>query len=123
MGMPASASSRRWTAAEVRDLIREDRAWPRDELIGGELLVTPSPVKAHQRAVAEVLMRLKSYVDAAGIPYEVFSSPADLAVERWQHDEMLARVDDERLEWRPSGATERLVIDLPALFARMHRDA
>jgi hypothetical protein len=36
MTMPLSA--RRWTAAEVRDLIDEERAWPRYELIDDELL-------------------------------------------------------------------------------------
>jgi hypothetical protein len=45
------------------------------------LLVTPSPLKAHQRAFGELLLRLKSYVDGAEIPYEVFSSPADLELE------------------------------------------
>ena len=65
----------------MRDLIQEDRAWPRYELIDGELLVTPSPTKPHQRAAGELLLRLKSYVEAAGIPYEVFTSPADLELE------------------------------------------
>jgi Uma2 family endonuclease len=193
MGMPASAAPRRWTAAQVRDLIREDRAWPRYELIDGELLVTPSPLVPHQRAVRELLLVLTPYVNSIGVPFEVFSSPADLelepdtivqpdvfvapfampgeadawasvrrlllaieilspstarydrtvkrrffvervdvaeywivdldarVVERWRHGETLARIDDERLEWLPEGATEPLAIDLLALFARVQR--
>ena len=39
--MPAPV--RRWTADEVRAMQDEERAWPRYELIDGELLVTPSP--------------------------------------------------------------------------------
>ena len=66
----------------MRNLIQEDRAWPRYELIDGELLVTPAPVKAHQRAVGEWLVLLKLYVQSAGIPCEVFTSPADLELER-----------------------------------------
>ena len=41
MGMPVPPVPdvhRRWTADEVRSLIDPDRAWPRHELIDGELL-------------------------------------------------------------------------------------
>ena len=61
MGMPATA--RRWTVDEVREMQDEERPWPRYELIEGELLVTPSPVRAHQRAVAKLLLLLGPYVD------------------------------------------------------------
>ena len=40
MGMPAT---KRWTAEEVRAMQEEERAWPRYELIDGELLVTLAP--------------------------------------------------------------------------------
>lgn len=49
------AIRRRWTTVEVRSLMGESRAWPRYELIGGELLVTPAPRGAHQLVVDEVL--------------------------------------------------------------------
>lgn len=66
----------------MRDLIQEDRAWPRYELIDGELLVTPTPAKAHQRAVGQLILTLAVYIQSAGFPYEVFASPADLELER-----------------------------------------
>lgn len=46
MSMPAA--SRRWTVEEVRAMQDEERAWPRYELIDGELLVTPAPRRLHQ---------------------------------------------------------------------------
>ena len=78
MGMPAG--TRRWTAAEVRELQDESRAWPRYELIAGALLVTPAPRVAHQRAVSLLLMALAGYLDTetAG---EVLTSPADIELE------------------------------------------
>ncbi len=75
MAMPAIR--RRWTIDAVRELTREDTAWPRYELIGGELFVTPAPRTMHQRAVAELWRLLDEYVtrDALG---EALMSPADL---------------------------------------------
>jgi Uma2 family endonuclease len=75
MGMPATA--KRWTAEEVRALQDESRAWPRYELIDGELLVSPGPSVEHQRAVLELAVRLRDYVLGTGIG-EVFTSPADV---------------------------------------------
>ena len=43
MGMPEADLRRRWTREEVVALIDEERAWPRYELIAGELLVTSAP--------------------------------------------------------------------------------
>ena len=80
MGMPAprhSAPTERWTAEQVRALQDESRAWPRYELIDGELLVSPAPRLAHQRAVRLLLDALSPYVRAQPIG-ELFSSPADL---------------------------------------------
>jgi Uma2 family endonuclease len=81
MGMPAvqtdSAPHRGWTPAQVRELIDESRAWPRYELIGGELIVTPSPGWPHQIAVTEIVVTLANYlkVHHAGV---AICSPADL---------------------------------------------
>jgi Uma2 family endonuclease len=66
-----------WTVEEVRELQDESRAWPRFELIAGELLVTPSPGTAHQVAVAEILLLLAAYVDRENIGVAL-ASPADL---------------------------------------------
>jgi len=81
MGMPAvqhdSMPRRRWTAAQVRDLIDESRPSPRYELIDGELLVTPSPGYAHQFAVMAFWNALDEYVKTEEIGI-VMVSPADL---------------------------------------------
>jgi Uma2 family endonuclease len=78
MGMPAEL--RRWTAAEVRELQDEERAWPRYELIAGELLVTPAPLVVHQRAVGALFRALGDYLDVEPIG-EVTLSPADLELD------------------------------------------
>ena len=75
MAMPAIR--RRWTTADVRALMDESRAWPRYELIDGELLVTPAPGGIHQVAVAEIIAILAPYAEGGGIGI-VLPSPADL---------------------------------------------
>ncbi len=76
MGMPAVR--RHWTTADVRALIEESpTAWPRYELIDGELLVTPSPGNPHQIAVLECVYLLKPYLDRERVGV-VLTSPADL---------------------------------------------
>jgi Uma2 family endonuclease len=78
MGMPAE--TRRWTAADVRELQDESRAYPRYELIAGELLVTPSPRTSHQYAVSFLLTALSTYVDAEHLGVALVS-PADIELE------------------------------------------
>lgn len=78
MGMPAYA--RRWTAAEVRELTDASRHWPRYELIGGELLVTPAPRPVHQIAVLSLARKLADYVDAEHLGMTL-TSPSDLELE------------------------------------------
>jgi len=76
MGMPAI--QRRWTTADVRDLINESpRHWPRYELIGGELIVTPSPGFPHQTAAMELLFTIRPYLveQHIGLP---MLPPADI---------------------------------------------
>ncbi len=76
MGMPAVR--RHWTTAAVRALIDESpTAWPRYELIDGELLVTPSPGIGHGMAAAELIRILLSYLDREKVGH-VFHAPADL---------------------------------------------
>lgn len=76
MGMPA-VQKRRWSAADVRALMDDARAWPRYELLDGELLVTNAPSVAHQIAVAELLTRLGSFCEMHQVGL-VLASPADL---------------------------------------------
>ena len=74
MVMPVT---RRWTAADVRALTREDRAWPRYELIDGELLVTPAPRGPHQFVILELAVLLHAYLKRVPIGFTMLS-PADL---------------------------------------------
>jgi Uma2 family endonuclease len=53
---------------------------PRYELVDGELLVTPSPNRVHQRVVRELLRMLASYCERTGVG-EALDSPFDVEVE------------------------------------------
>ena len=190
MAMPAMR--RRWTPEHVRRLIDESRAWPRYELIDGELLVTPSPRPMHQLAVAALFRVIADYVDAhrLGVTLmspsdlelepdtvtqpDVFVVPREYAldagplrewsqvrglllavevlspssvrtdrvtkreffqrvgvpeywivdvdaqmVERWRPADSFPEVMHDRLEWRPTGSTEPLRLDLLAFFGRL----
>jgi len=104
MDMPAV--ERRWTLREVRALIDESPlATPRYELVDGELLVTPSPVSRHQKAVARLLAALIAYCDAEQIG-EALTSPCDVELE----DESLLQPDIFVI---PSGEWRRLGGGLP----------
>lgn len=106
MGMPATVH-RRWTIAEVTALIdaAPDSA-PRFELVDGELLVTPSPVMRHQRAVRTLLVALDAYLEttAAG---EAFDSPFDVELE----PDTIVRPDVFTV---PPGEARRLENEMPA---------
>lgn len=74
------AIRRRWTTAEVRNLMDESRKWPRYELISGELIVTPAPGGAHQVAVIEIVRLLLPYLERQEIGIAL-TSPADLELQ------------------------------------------
>jgi Uma2 family endonuclease len=81
--MPASnrESARRWTAREVRQLIAESPLQtPRYELVDGELLVTPSPIVPHQRAVVLLWRALDDYLQPNPVG-DVYISPSDVELE------------------------------------------
>ena len=105
MAMPSLR--RRWTPRDVRALMSESRAWPRYELIGGELLVTPSAGVPHQIAVTELLLRLGPYVstECLGI---ALASPADLELtpdEITQPDVFVVPLEPAaQPEWSPTWA-------------------
>jgi Uma2 family endonuclease len=80
MAMPA-VHARRWTAAEVRQLVADNPdLTPRYELVDGELLVTPSPGAPHQRTVKVLLGLLDSYLASTRLG-EVYVSPSDVELE------------------------------------------
>ena len=72
MAMPTLV--RRWTRDEVLALPEDGIRY---ELIDGELLVTPSPRKVHQDAVAALLVEITHFIRARGIG-EASIAPADL---------------------------------------------
>jgi Uma2 family endonuclease len=43
-------------------------------------------------------------------------------IERWRPDDDRPEVPAETIEWRAEGAAAPLIIDLPSLFARIHRE-
>ena len=62
--LPAASVKRRWTLAEVRWMIDHNPLYtPRYELVDGELLVTMSPVFAHQRVLGEFMVELDRYLE------------------------------------------------------------
>ena len=65
------------------------RAIPDDgmryELVWGELLVTPAPVKVHQRIVRRLTVLLDAYCARSGVG-ETFASPADVS---WGSDTLV----------------------------------
>jgi len=79
MAMPAA--KRRWTTHEVRELIAESPlATPRYELVDGELLVTPSPNKAHQVAVNLLWAALHDFLRRNPVG-RALTSPFDVELE------------------------------------------
>jgi len=103
MVMPAIR--RHWTTADVRALTSEERAWPRYELIAGELLVTPAPRTAHQVAVGEIFILLSEYLKREQVGV-AFISPSDLELVPetiTQPDVFVVprdtRMGGDRLEW------------------------
>ncbi|MBV9881075.1 MAG: Uma2 family endonuclease [Gemmatirosa sp.] len=79
-----------YTADMVRDLIREDRAWPRYECIYGELVVTPAPVGPHQFIVTRLLVCLSTYVEGWQSELVALVSPADIS---WGRDDVTVQPD------------------------------
>ena len=73
MGMPATLDHY-WTAAELRALPDDEF---RHECIDGVHIVTPAPRAKHQRALAELFVALRRYLENNPVG-EVLWSPADL---------------------------------------------
>jgi Uma2 family endonuclease len=82
MGMPALDLTRRWTREEVLALPDDGNRY---ELVDGELLVSPSPIRLHQRAVGRIWRLVDDYVVAHRLG-EALTSPADI---KFRPDEIL----------------------------------
>ena len=78
MAMPAI--HRRWTSDAVRALNAATPSWPRYELIGGELLVTPSPGLSHQIAVTQLLLLIAPYAEQQGLGIAI-TAPSDVELQ------------------------------------------
>lgn len=78
-----------YTADMVRDLIQEDRAWPRYETVHGELLVTAAPRVAHQRVAFRLAHLIANYLERESVG-EVFMSPAEIS---WGLPDVLVQPD------------------------------
>ena len=74
--MPAQLE-RSWTADEVRRELLTEKAWPRYELIDGDLIVTPSPTFAHNCLAKWLYDTLRDYLKREPVG-EIMSAPSDL---------------------------------------------
>ena len=79
--MDMLSQRRRWSVAQVRAMQDESRAWPRYELIDGELIVTPAPTIDHYRAMMGLFRLLDRYLARQRVG-EAMLSPADLTLRR-----------------------------------------
>ena len=79
MGMPA-AIQHRWTADEVRAL--PDVPGQRFEVVDGELLVSPSPVRRHQQVVFKLAVMLEQYLEDSQAG-SVLIAPSDYELDQF----------------------------------------
>ena len=111
MGMPQSAPTR-WTAEMVRALPDDGNRY---EVVDGELLVTPSPIDLHQRAVLFLAVSLHDYLRLFGIG-EALPSPADVELdfESMVQPDVFVRglVDGRPARGWKSGAPLLLVVEV-----------
>ncbi len=106
MAMPA-ATSRPWTRAEVVALMDGNPlTTPRYELVGCELLVTPSPAGPHQKAVTELVVNLGIHLRRYPVA-GVLASPFDVELE----PESLVQPDVFVV---PTDEAKRLETEMPA---------
>jgi len=101
-----------WTAEMVRALPDDGTRY---EVIDGELLVTPSPRRPHQRAVLQIAKRLDDYVEAIEVG-TVLVSPSDIELDPHgmvQPDVFVEGLVDDRAaaEWN-AGAPLLLVVEV-----------
>jgi Uma2 family endonuclease len=77
-----ATKQRAWTESEVRRIIDEaPEPAPRFELVGDQLLVTPSPNRPHQRIVLALAVQLDAFIRTNSLG-EVVLSPSDIRLAR-----------------------------------------
>jgi Uma2 family endonuclease len=95
--------------------LRESWSVVRSLLLAVEVL---SPSTARYDRVTK-----RRFFQRVGVP-EYWIVDADVrVVERSRSDDERVELLDERLVWHPAGAAEPFTLDLPAFFARVHREA
>jgi Uma2 family endonuclease len=112
MGMPArSEAPRRWTREDVRALRNRSADGARYELVGGNLLVTPSPSGVHQEAVALLWAALRPYVRRQGVGLTGLAPrDVDLEPDETAQPDVFVIPPDEIDRYRGSEPVERLLL-------------
>jgi Uma2 family endonuclease len=64
----------------------------------------------------------RRFFQRMGVPEYWIVDADSRVVERWRPDDERAELLDATLAWHPEGAAAPLVLDLAALFARVHRE-
>lgn len=123
MGMPATLDDRnhKWTVEEVWAL--PDVPGERYECVDGELLVSPSPARSHQRCAGYLHVQLWGYVGLAPRIGDVLLAPSDVRLDDFtlvQPDLFVAPLIDGR---RPNGprASERFLLVIEVLSPSSQR--
>jgi len=123
MGMPATLDDlkHRWTVEEVWAL--PDVPGERYECVDGELLVSPGPALAHERAFVALMGALRAYVEARPRIGETLGSRSDIVLDQHtlvQPDVLVAPLIDGR---RPREHREitRFLLVIEVLSPSSHR--
>ena len=123
MGMPASsASERRYTLEEFERLRDAAPPGPRYEFLDGEILVSPSPNRVHQRIVVRLTVLLEPFVRANGIG-ELVVSPFDVRFgdrRVFQPDLLVASPEDVRAGRKDAARELVLAVEIVAPGSARH---
>lgn len=117
MALSAEPSARRYTYADLADFPDDHQ---RREIIDGELIVTPSPVVRHQKAVINIAFHLESYRRTAGglalvAPMDVFFADDNVV----EPDLLYIRADHlERVEHNLIRNAPDLVVEISSPSTR-----
>ena len=115
MAMPFSArSGRRYTLEEFERIRDAAAPGPRYEYLDGEILVTPSPNRRHQRIIVLLTVILEPFVQANKIG-QLVVSPFDVRFGTsrvFQPDLLVMTMADVESGWRDAARELRLAIEV-----------